>query len=146
MLSCSSISHDKHDLYQDDHLSDYKEHVKEEHDAIFQHLASSQHIEVYACELQEFSQQCREYPVPEDVLFKTEDLAKGCESMPQGKFIKGHCPAENRVARCVDIIRNNHDEKSLVYQNHYYQSKDGKWNMSEVKRVCHDLEGKLSIK
>ncbi|WP_144394449.1 hypothetical protein [Pleionea sediminis] len=146
LVACSSVSYDQHDTLKDDHLSTHEAHKKEEHELLEHRLELSASAEIFSCHLEESLQQCREYPIPKDVQFKTKDLAKGCESMPKGKFQKGECPKFDVIAKCESIMRNNHDAQSLVYRNLYYKSESGMWNEKEVSRVCQDLEGKLVLK
>lgn len=117
---------------------------EEEHPNIEERLALMKGAKVYSCNLQAYSHQCREYPIPKDVEFKIPVLTEGCESMPRGKFQLGECPSEERVGRCIKVLRNNHDTKSLIYDNHYYQGIGSPWSLQEVERVCADLEGTMA--
>ena len=131
---------DPHDTLHDDHLDNH--HAHEEQAALEQRLASLSRADVYSCKLFEFSNQCREYPISDDIRHKMTDLKQSCESMNGGVFSKSQCPVKERIARCTEIIRNHHDPQSLIYSNHYYPGKN-EWTVKEVTRVCADLEGKL---
>lgn len=103
-------------------------------------LALSKNADRYACQLPA-SSLCREYPVPDDVADMIPQLEEGCQSMPQGVFSKGRCPATARVGRCIEILRNYHNPKSLFYDNHYYGGEMSRWNTQEVKTTCTNLTG-----
>lgn len=116
-------------------------HEEEEHPDIEARLEMMKGAKIYSCNLQSFSQQCREYPIPKDVEFKIPLLTEGCQSMPGGKFQLGECPGDNVAGRCNKILRNNHDSKSLIYDNVYYKNAASPWTWEEIERVCADLEG-----
>lgn len=144
-LSTGAAEADPFDLLKDDHLDNH-EHEHEEEQIKAKRIRLSTNAPHYACQLQEYANQCRQYAVPEDAKAKLADLKLGCESMPGGRFTEGHCAATDRLARCKDIVRNNHDQKTLVYENHFYktsESSNSTWDLDALKRICQDLEGTL---
>ncbi|MDX1694235.1 MAG: hypothetical protein R3208_10745 [Ketobacteraceae bacterium] len=141
----SPKKYDKHDVLKDDHLDDHDHHEEEEAEMLKKRLAEMKGADIYSCHLQDFSHQCREYPIPEDVKSKLPDLKQSCESMPQGRFNSRKCPPDNLVGKCIHIQRNYHDPKTLIYDNHYYGGDGSPWTRDEMARVCEDLEGELVL-
>ena len=134
--------YDKHDVLKNDHLDEeYHNHEEEEKKVLAQRIKAAKTADIYSCRLESFSAQCREYPIPKDAIAKLTDLSQSCTSLPKGEFKKNPCPSKNRVGRCMHILRNYHDPKSLIYDNHYYTG--SRWTMEEIQTVCQDLEGKL---
>lgn len=95
----------------------------------------------FACELPIVSSLCREYQVIENSIEKTATkLNEGCQSMG-GTFHSGHCPATAIIGRCHNIPYNEHDHKSPIYSNFYYQSDAKIWQTADIQRTCLNLGG-----
>ena len=137
----ADVKNDMHDVFGDDDPVAHELHEKEERQQLEQRLLLMKGAPRYSCDLRKFSSQCREYPISKDIAFKLNELKLSCESMPNGLFMEGICSSEMRTGRCLTIVSNYHDSKSIIYDNHYYQGVNSIWNKIEIKRVCEDMDG-----
>lgn len=96
----------------------------------------------YACDMQSTSAQCRTLSVLKTSVQTIVDLEEGCTSMG-GTFAPGTCPDTSLLARCNDIVRNDH-KPDVIYDNHYYVSADTTSTPSDIARICQNLGGHFS--
>ena len=117
------------------------------HDAVIGHSHSAKNIkktilsDVYACNLYDYSKQCREYEILEGAKTTLSEIQEGCESMG-GSFSAQRCPSNDILGECRDIIRNYH-QPDVIYLNKYYHSETEVWTLEIITRVCGDLGGEL---
>lgn len=133
----------KFDVLKDDHNSDHDHHEHEEAETLKKRLQEMADADIYSCRLNRTYNQCRQYPIPENLEHKLSDLKERCLSMPNADFTAKPCPTESRIAQCQHIQLDYHDPQTLIYDNHYYAGKESPWTPSKIKRVCMDLEGDL---
>lgn len=98
---------------------------------------------VYACNLRNQSQQCREYEILVGAKTTLLDIKEGCESMG-GDFSEARCPTDNMLGECSDIIRNYH-QPDVIYLNRYYKTPTQIWTTDSITRVCGDLGGEFNV-
>lgn len=90
----------------------------------------------YACDLRTASAQCRTLSVLKKSVQTIADLDDGCTSMG-GTFAPGACPDTQLLARCNDIVRNDH-KPDVIYDNHYYADVEAP---GDIARICQNLGG-----
>ena len=90
----------------------------------------------YVCDLRTASAQCRTLSVLKQSVQTIADLEEGCTSMG-GTFALGACPDTGLLARCNDIVRNDH-KPDVIYDNHYYADAQAP---SDIARICQNLGG-----
>ncbi len=90
----------------------------------------------YACDMRSTSAQCRTLSVLKTSVQTIADLEDGCTSMG-GTFAPGTCPDTGLLARCNDIVRNDH-KPDVIYDNHYYA---GAQAPGDIARICQNLGG-----
>lgn len=103
---------------------------------------------LYACNLRATSSMCREYrAVMRDIRVGMEDLSKkatklsdGCQSMG-GIFSTEQCPQTEIIARCNNIVYNEHDPQSPIYNNFYYHADSAALVDADIQRICFNLGG-----
>lgn len=137
----ADVQSDIHDVLKNDDPIAHEVHEQEERQELQRRILKMKGAPRYSCDLIAFSNQCREYPISKELAFKLEELKQSCESMPNGLFKKETCSPEKRIGRCLTIVSNYHDPKSIIYDNHYYLNKNSRWNTTEIKRVCDDMDG-----
>ncbi len=119
------------------------------------HAAPAKGAGVFSCNLVAQAGQCREYSVAESATEVLESFSSGCVSMG-GTFAARACPAENRISRCLNVIRgqplmkeillktNFHSPNDVIYHNHYYPGGDAQWTLDAVRQTCAELDGVLT--
>ncbi|MCP5206539.1 MAG: hypothetical protein H7A01_04985 [Hahellaceae bacterium] len=117
-------------------------HTHSEHRSSHQvEHGAAQTSKPFACELPIASSLCREYQVFDNSIEGTAAmLNEGCQSMG-GTFHSGHCPKTAIIGRCDNILYNEHDHKSPIYSNFYYQSDAQIWQAANIQITCLNLGG-----
>lgn len=97
----------------------------------------------YRCDLRASAQLCRQYHLVADTQTHVNTLRENCTALG-GKFSVGaSCPAQARVARCLDVAPDPNvlDLLSHTYEAHYYGGSHSRWNRASVREVCVNLLG-----
>ncbi len=109
--------------------------------------ASGARVETaYRCDLRASDQLCRQYHIVADVESRVKTLRETCTALG-GQFSAGaSCPAQARVARCLDVVPDPNvlDLLSHTYDAHYYGTAQSRWNRALVREVCVNLLGEYA--
>ena len=105
----------------------------------------------YRCDLRASDQLCRQYHIVADVENRVKTLRADCTALG-GQFRAGaSCPAQARVARCMDVAPDPNvlDLLSHTYDAHYYRAPDNgmpqsRWSRASVREVCVNLMGEYA--
>ena len=103
---------------------------------------------VDSCDLRNVSGTCVEYTLSELDDWYREYVASACPNNRRGEIVGTYrqdfrCPAENRVARCEDMIENLAER--YEYDKHYYvDNADGySWEAENVRVTCEHVSGRF---
>ena len=99
-----------------------------------------------SCDQRYVSGTCREYTLSELGEWYREYVESACLSNRRGDIAASYqkgvaCPAENRVARCLDFVED--PDERYEYDKHYYAgtAEGFDWEASNVRSTCEHVSG-----
>jgi hypothetical protein len=97
----------------------------------------------YRCDLRATENLCRQYHVVADVENRVKTLRENCTVLGGSFRTDTACPAQVRVARCLDVVPDPNvlDLLGHTYDAHYYGIPQGRWSRASVREVCINLMG-----